>query len=185
MLRRTTAVAAAALGAALLLLVTGRTWFTVTGTGQVPLPPVDVSGSSVSPGIPALALVALAGAGGLLAARGVLRRLVGVLLAAAGAAVVVLAGTDGLLPGARDAALQAARDDLPLVSSSEVTATVLWPLLALVAGALVAAAGAAALVAGARWSGLGARYDSPSGRGAGRVRSDWEALDQGVDPTGD
>ncbi|RKS84253.1 tryptophan-associated transmembrane protein [Motilibacter peucedani] len=177
---RSSAVAATLAGGALLLLAAGRTWSTVRVRGGVPLPPVHLTGRTLAAGVPALGLVALAGAGGLLAARGAARRLVGALLVAAGAGAAALTLARGVLPGAREHAWEEARRSLAGSSGWTATATG-WPVLALVGALLVVGGGAVALAA-RRWSALGARYDAPTARPAG-ARSAWEALDRGEDPT--
>ena len=114
------------------------------------------------PAVPALALVALAGAGGLIATRGVARLVVGVLLALAGVAeLILLAGHLG--SG--------------------------WAVLGLAGALLVAGGGAATLWHGGRWPAMGGRYTraasgsaEATGPPAGETAM-WDALDRGEDPT--
>jgi hypothetical protein len=110
-----------------------------------------------------LALVGLAGAGALLATKGVLRRVVGGLVAACGLGIVV-------------AASYAITGDANLG----------WPAVAALGGLALTAGGALALVRGRRWPAMGARYERrpPAERSDGTVRA-WEALDRGEDPTAD
>ena len=157
----TVAVLASAAGAALVLLAGSRVWRHLVTERAAPLPPLTQgrTGSALQPWLPALALVAFAGAGALLATRGGARLAVGGLIALCGAAAV---GT---------AAVAAAGSNG-------------WPLVAIGGGLLVLAAGVAAVVRGVRWPSMGARYDRsrpvpPSASGPGL----WDALDRGEDPT--
>jgi hypothetical protein len=157
-------VAAVVVGAALVLLASTQVWLVEVQPRPAPLPPVEVSrtGGALVPAVPALALVALAGAGGLIATRGVARAAVGVLLALAGVAeLILLAGHLG--SG--------------------------WAVLGLVGALLVAAGGAATLWHGGRWPAMGSRYTraaSGPAEAAGPSVGDtamWDALDRGEDPT--
>jgi hypothetical protein len=158
----TTAVLFCVVGAALAFIAAGRTWESGYTHNASPLPPssFDQSGGDLVPGLSALAIVGLAGAGALLATRGLGRRAVGVLVLLVGVALAGLA-----LDRAFDA------------SSA-------WPALTVVGGVLVAVGGLAAVVAGHRWPGMGARYDrSPNKRSTGGTTDAWNALDRGEDPT--
>ena len=159
-------VAAVVVGAALLLFVSSRVWLVEIQARPAPLPPVEVrrTGGSLVPALPALALVALAGAGGLLATRGLARMAVGALLAlAAMGEIVLLAGHLGRSG---------------------------WVALGLAGAVLVAAGGAAALWRGGAWPAMGSRYDrgeaDPAPAPADAEESDaaiWDAMDRGEDPT--
>src|SRR5882762_6140009 len=97
------ALAGCVLGAGVVLFAADRPWVharAVQGSVQVPL---SVRGGSLSPVTPALAVVGLAGALGLLATRGVLRRLIGVLVCASGV-VAAVAALGSVAPGAGDLA---------------------------------------------------------------------------------
>lgn len=181
-----------AAGGALILVAQAVTWATAAiarPTGGVQ--DVSVAGHEVSGGLPAVgwALIVLALA--LLAARGVLRQVVGAVVALVGAVAVALAVT---APGRVDAALVKAAY-LPPAHPVHAGAGGWWVVAAL-GGVLAVLAGGDALVRGTRWGGLGARYDSPAGAEA--VATDdatpatpitadegavWQALDRGEDPT--
>jgi hypothetical protein len=173
----TTAVAVCALGALVALLTASRTWRVVAAKGVVPLPGDDVTGGDLLPWLPAVALVGLAGAGALLATRGVARVVVGGLLAVAG---------------------------LPLVAAGAYGATtatggrLVFPVLLGIGGLLIGYAGVRALRRGPSWPALGSRYERPAAaehvgyedveyvERSGPSRSDvamWDALDRGEDPT--
>jgi uncharacterized membrane protein (TIGR02234 family) len=185
------------LGVAVLLCVAGaavalygitRTW-AVEVTVRPGLPELRSSrtGTDVAPWVIALALVALAGGGALLATRGLARRVLGGLLAVAGAGVAVgaILGRVGLDVGAAGAG------------------GTLGPVACVAGGLLVLAGGWSALRHGHEWPGMGARYERrpqgtpPAAAGdhqagtddrAGtdqrvETRAAWDALDRGDDPT--
>jgi hypothetical protein len=160
-------------GGALALWATTRTWADLSTPRPAPLPPIvaTVTGGDAAPLAAALALVALAGAAALPAARGLLRTAVGVLLLLAGAGVAtggvhtLVAGVPGESP----------------VTDVRLTAT--WPVLTVAGGALVAVAGLVAIVRGRRWSALGRRYDAPSPAAPPQTGDLWAAQDRGEDPT--
>ncbi|MDX3188875.1 Trp biosynthesis-associated membrane protein [Streptomyces sp. MN03-5084-2B] len=118
-----------------------------------------------------LALLALAGVAGLVATGGWARRVLGVVLALAGAAAI-WTGVAGVRFGGY-------ADGLP------VTEMLLGRGLAVLAGILVAAGGLAAVKGAGRATRLGAKYAAPATRK--KVRDPdaelWEALSEGEDPT--
>lgn len=162
-------------GGGLALYAATRTW-AVEVWPRPPLPPREVpyTGGQLLPWLPALAVVALAGAAAVLATQGLVRRVVGVLLLLVSAAVVAGGG-------------------YPLLAQDDIGPG--WPALCLVGG-LVAAAGAAMTARhGHQWPVMGARYErgttrstgapAPDGGrvGLGNTREAWDALDRGEDPT--
>ncbi|WP_432977022.1 Trp biosynthesis-associated membrane protein [Dactylosporangium sp. CA-233914] len=162
----TTAVACA-IGAAVVLLAATRSWQSLATAQPAPLPPITRhrTGTEIAPWLPALGVVALAGAGALFATRAAARLVVGVLLIVAGAGVVV-------------ASLVTLGDGV----------TVAWPLLSALGGLLVLAAGIVAVRVGGRWPGMSARYERSQGPAEkpGKPASQaelWDALDRGEDPT--
>jgi len=170
------AVASCALGAALALLAATRTW-TVEVTQRL-APPAEVrtprTGSVLEPWLTALALVALAGAGALLATKGRSRNLVGAVLVLAGLGVLA-GGVDGL--------------------ASVAHVTVAWPVLAIVGAVFIVCGGGLAAVRSRAWPAMGSRYERPRAPRSpaedqpqfiGPSASDvamWDALDRGEDPT--
>ncbi|GGL96143.1 MULTISPECIES: Trp biosynthesis-associated membrane protein [Micromonospora] len=192
-------------GAGLALWAATRTWSVELTVRPVPLPPVrqDRAGAGLLPWLPALALVALAGGGAVLATRGRLRRWLGVLLTGLGLAVAA-GGGYGLL---------AAGGGYGLVAGFDGEANRQWPVLCLVGGLLTALGGVSTALRGAGWPAMGARYErpvrpTPTGPGvptgpdapgpgvptgpvtdAGspvtgrRTVEAWDALDRGEDPT--
>jgi LPXTG-motif cell wall-anchored protein len=132
----TVAVLAVAAGAGLVLLGASRVWWVEVVPRPAPLRPEEIAhtGSSLAPLLPALGLVALAGAGGLLATRRAARRLVGALLGVVAVALVVTVA--GAIRGAGP----------------------VWPAACLAGAALIGLAGGLAVGYGGRWPEMGARY---------------------------
>jgi LPXTG-motif cell wall-anchored protein len=170
------AVASCALGAALALLAATRTW-TVEVTQRLAPPAVihtPRTGSALEPWLTALALVALAGAGALLATKGRSRNLVGAILVLTGLGVLA-GGVDGLATVAH--------------------VTVAWPVVAIVGAVFIGYGGGLAAVRGRFWPAMGSRYERPRAPRSpaedqpqfiGPSASDvamWDALDRGEDPT--
>jgi lysylphosphatidylglycerol synthetase-like protein (DUF2156 family) len=167
--RLAVAVLLCAAGAGLALFAATRVW-AVEATarpGGLSDQRIVRTGTELAGWLPAVAVVGLAGAGALLATRGLARRMLGALLAALGA---------GLLLGA--AALVGAADPARLA----------WPVLAAAGGAATVVGGVLAAAQGHRWPGMGARYERAGGaagqvREADPTRAAWDALDRGEDPT--
>ena len=169
------------LASAVVLVGSGRTWATGTVDLAPPLPTTDVAvpGVDVS-GARALALVGLAGAVAVVAARGWLRRAVGLLLLVAGLAVAVDAAAFDAVSA--------------LATGGQVptrVGTTAWPAVTGAAGVVLATAGLLTAWRGPGWSTLSARYEPPAPAAPERPaapadageRDLWEALDRGEDPT--
>jgi uncharacterized membrane protein (TIGR02234 family) len=179
------------LGAGGALLVSTRTWQTVTTPRPAPLHDdvLQVSGRTVDAAPTALALVALAGVVAVLATRGVVRRIVGAVLALTGAGLVWRAiASSGAMSVGRARTLVGEHRATVDVSSvvPRVDAHAAWPVLTLVCGLLVAASGALIAWRGHRWQAMSARYEAqPTGPvdPAKAAATLWTALDRGEDPT--
>ena len=174
-------------GAGLALWAATRTWAVELTPRPTPLPPVrePATGADLLPWLPALALVALAGGGAVLATRGRLRRALGALIGLLGAAV-------------------AAGGAYGLVAAFDGELSRQWPALCLVGGVFAATGGLLTARRGQRWPAMGARYERPARRPASAVSTEpdatgdpqapdrvtgrrtteaWDALDRGEDPT--
>lgn len=178
------ALAGCAVAAALVLLASGRVWgraALTTVTGSVDR--VSVTGHTVEPALPALALALFVLAGGVIASRGWLRRIVGVVVVGVGGAVVAVA-----VASRSDVPHELTRQAFAVARTSVSAHTSGWAVLCIAAGLIAVASGALIVAVGARWSALGARYDADGARSVeakprpGRM-SDWDALDRGEDPT--
>jgi uncharacterized membrane protein (TIGR02234 family) len=177
-----------AVGAALVLIAQAMTWATAAvpkATGGVQH--LSVRGHDIEPGLPASGYALLALALALLAARGPLRRLAGLLIAVVGAtaAAAAAAGRSAAGPALLHRAFA------PTVHALATTADAWW-VVALAGGLLCVASGLAALVRSGGWSaGLGQRYEPARavGQPGDPAAPDddaaaWRALDRGEDPTG-
>jgi uncharacterized membrane protein (TIGR02234 family) len=162
-----------------------QTWVTVDGTvtssSQAYTSVLTTGADGKMPLALALSLVVLAAWGVLLVTRGVVRRALAVLAAAAALGVVttVIAGHQTLPGNLRDDFRDAGFSDVPVHYTG-------WFWTAAVAAVLSAAAAALAARQVPDWPEMGSRYDAP---GAPR-REDpessldmWKALDEGRDPT--
>ncbi|GIG62773.1 hypothetical protein Lfu02_71450 [Longispora fulva] len=154
------AVVAVLAAAGLALWLGTRPWLIELVHRPDPLPVERVahSGAQNTPWLTAAAVVAMAGAGALLATRGLGRRLVGVLLVLAGLGVLAASGY-GL--------------------AAEGAARLLLPAGNALSGLVLCAAGVVAVRFGAGWPTMGARYE----RGSEQKDDMWSALDRGEDPT--
>ncbi|WFE30523.1 Trp biosynthesis-associated membrane protein [Solwaraspora sp. WMMD791] len=189
------AVGACLVGAGLTWYAARQAWGVEVTVRPEPLPAVEVvrTGADVLPWLPALALVGLAGAGAVLASRGLVRRLIGALLAVVG--VAVLAGAAAVLVGVT-----------PVGRAAAETASTAphWPALAMAGALLSTAGGLVTVLRSGGWPAMGARYERTApgttapGATSTRPAADrratsaprstldtWAALDRGEDPTVD
>ncbi|WP_308295788.1 TIGR02234 family membrane protein [Streptomyces sp. ISL-96] len=181
-----------ALGAAVVLLASGRTW--AEGAAVVPggTLPLEAEGQDVTGAPAALAIVGLAALVAVFAVRRAGRLLVAGLLAlsGAGAAVTALLGASG----------NAALDEKAAQTTGDAAATAVslthtaWPYVTAAGGLLILVAGLLALWCGGKWPAMSGRYErdgSPRARKApaapdpDRPEDLWKALDRGEDPTRD
>jgi uncharacterized membrane protein (TIGR02234 family) len=186
--RREYAVALGTLaaGAVLALLALQPVWLRGTapsaGGSRVP---VSLTGRELVGWAWALALVALAGVVGVVAARGAWRRAVGVAVTAAGLGLMAAAVTVAVSPAprARDALVGSLGADV--AAGTTLGALAPWCWLLALGGALVTAAGVVTVLHGGRWPVMAARYDrsAPAARTTPRSGDAWAALDRGEDPT--
>jgi uncharacterized membrane protein (TIGR02234 family) len=178
------ALAGSALGGAVVLMAAGRVWGraalpTVTGS----VDHVSATGHAAEPALPALAIALLVLTAGVIAARGWLRRIIGLIVVSIGASVVALA-----FAARSDVAAELKHRAFAVAQTSVPAHTSGWAVVTALAGALAVCCGALTMLVGARWPALGARYDAAGARGRPgdtdlRAMSEWDALDRGEDPT--
>ncbi|WP_158228428.1 Trp biosynthesis-associated membrane protein [Pseudonocardia sp. MH-G8] len=184
-----TACAGLALAAGLLWIGSTAVWYRVLPAGGAP---VALTGAQVAPWLGGVALLALAGIAGLVASGGVLRRVVGGLLALAGLGVLVFAVpalvTDPYASDAPASALPqpphgSTVDELRHQPTQRSPA----PLLPAAAGGLLLGVGVLVAVRERSLPRLGSRYAAPGERRVDQDpdRAAWQALDAGLDPTAD
>ena len=153
-------VVACAVASAVVLLATSRTWSQTVTQRPAPFPPLVTkrTGASLQPWLPALAIVGLAGAGALVALRGRVRALLGILLILIGVATAFLALQTGSL----------------------------WSAGCAAGGLVIALAGVATTASYRAWPEMGARYERPAAKPERKPVTQaelWDALDRGEDPT--
>lgn len=171
----------------LAFFASSRTWVSADlQAGGLPSDAVDVTGNQVQPLLGALALVIAAAAIAVLAAGRTVRRWVGILIAlAAAAGLVITVTTDPSGSGALASAIQ----DSPAFTGDNAPADLArswWPIAAAAAFAIAVALGGLIAVYGPSWPTMGSRYDAPAAerRSVSDNESDlWKALDAGEDPT--
>jgi uncharacterized membrane protein (TIGR02234 family) len=186
------ALLAGAVGAGVVIIAVRQRWAQAVFTPPKPLTPqvVDVSGNDLVPLAGALALAALAGLAAVIATRGTLRRIAGVLLAlfgaGAGAAVMVsvTAATvvsvaaskvaspeSAAVSGAAGSTTSGSTSGGSLVVSGSAGQAIMtgtpWHAAVLVGAFLIFLAGLATALNGPDWPVMSARYDAPGTRGAG------------------
>ena len=179
-----------AVGAGLVILAVRQRWAQAVFTPAKPLSQqvIDVSGSDLVPLAGALALAALAGLAAVIATRGVLRRVAGVLLAlfgaGAGAAVMtsVTAATvvsvaaskvaspeSAAISGAVGSTTSGSTSGGPFVVSGSAGQAIMtgtpWHVAVLIGALLIFLAGLATALHGPQWPVMSARYDAPGTRG--------------------
>lgn len=179
------------LGAAGVLLVATRTWQTVTTPRPAPLHDdlLKLSGRTVDAAPTALGLVALAGVVAVLATRGLVRRVVGVALGVAGAALVWRAiASASAVSTSRARALVSEHHQTVDVSAAtpRIETHAVWPAVTIACALLVLASGALVAWRGHRWQAMSTRYETPHEEKAAQAKTAtmlWTALDRGDDPT--
>jgi uncharacterized membrane protein (TIGR02234 family) len=175
-----------AVGAVVILLAARQQWAQAVFTQPRPLPAqvVSVSGNDLTPVATALAVAALAGLVAVLATRGTLRRIAGVLLAlfgaGTGAAVMssVSAATVLSVAASKVASPAAAAESgaagsttggnsgnggvvLSVTGGHAVMTGTSWHVLVLFGALLVFAVGLATVLRGTDWPVMSSRYDAP------------------------
>ena len=172
-----------AVAGALLLLASGRTWGAATvGAAGGARQHVSVTGHDVVPALSAIGLALLAMSVALLAARGPLRRIGGLIVVAIGAAALA-GGFRARNEVGHKLAVRVFASSAQTVGGSRPA----WWLLVVIAGAIAVVAGAATTIGTGRQGGLGARYDAPSATSTAHdaPADPWDAIEQGQDPTVD
>ena len=179
------ASAAVLVPAAVLVGSTTQTWVAGATSDVLRHGAAEVTGSQAAPGVVGVSLVCVAALLGLLTGGRLVRVLSAGALVLASLAAVALVLLVVLRPQeavAAEVARELARTTPP--SSSGHTTVLGW--LASGAAAVLAAAAVATVVASRSWTGLSDRYDRPDRAPAGprgEVRTPWDELSEGGDPT--
>lgn len=139
----------------------------------------DLTGADVVAWLVRLAVLTLAAVAAVLALPGQVRRVLGVVLAAAGLLVLWLT----LSGDAYDVAWSGPAPGYDVTGDPD--RTLAGPSAAIVGGLLLLTAGALLVLRGHRMPRLGAKYSAPGGKPAAKDSDDdlWRALSDGEDPT--
>jgi len=174
--------------ATLVIVASGsRTWVTgTTADAVLGSASVAATGTEVVAGLVALALAGAAAAIAAATAGRVGRWPAVVVLCLVAVGLAVQLGRFVVAPG--DALGRVAAKQLGRTGSLGTHPTLgTWPWVAVGASVLLLAAAALAVMGARQWGGLGRRYETGDTDAAGprgqRVRSDWDRLDAGEDPT--
>lgn len=158
---------------------------------------LEVTGSTASPALTALALAGLALAGALTIAGVVIRVVLGLLQVLLGLSVFLAGFAAVGNPAAASAAAVTAATGVAGTKSIQVgvidAVTTPWPYVVLAAAVIMVGAGIAILVTARRWPGPTTRYQAarfeptgsaePASDDAGDAVDDWDDLSRGQDPT--
>ncbi len=146
---------------------------------------VDVSGGSAAPGVVGLAVVCIVALLGLMTGGRVIRAVSATVLVLAALATLLLTVLVVLRPVdavASAVARELARTTSPATTGSATT----WAWVALVVSLVLVAGSVLAAVSSRSWAGLSGRYDRdkrPDAGPRGQVRTAWDELTDGQDPT--
>ncbi len=187
--QRRTALMMLAAGALLLVLSSSMTW--AVATTAIAGASVALDGATCLPGARAVALVSLAAIGGLLAARGALRLLIGLLVTAVSLGVLS-ACVSALRNGFAEVAAAALPASVDGSAAVVIDRSMSGPVLAVIGLLAVVGGGLVTVLTCRHWPALGSRYERPVAGDSAVVDNPsehrgsadlWTALDRGEDPT--
>jgi hypothetical protein len=171
--------------ALLLIGLSTLTWATGEAKDVLSGGVVDVSGGAAAPGIVGLAVVCVVALLGLMTGGRVIRAVSAVVLVVASLGTVVLTLLVALRPV--DTVAHAVARELARTTSPATTgSTTAWVWVALVVAVVLLTASVLAALSSRSWAGLSGRYERgtrPRGGPRGEVRTAWDELSEGNDPT--
>ena len=171
--------------AALLLVLTTRPWASGESRDVLSRAVTEVTGGAAAPGVVGLCAVCVVALLGLMTGGRVIRAVsAGVLvLSAVGAALMTLSVALRPVATVADAvARELARTTAPAATGSSTV----WAWVAVVAAGLLAVGAVLTAVSSRTWAGLSGRYERgtrPASGPRGEVRTTWDELSEGHDPT--
>ncbi|HET9633480.1 MAG TPA: Trp biosynthesis-associated membrane protein [Terrabacter sp.] len=171
--------------AAVLLALTTRPWASGESRDVLSQAVTEVSGSTAAPGVVGLLAVCVVALLGLMTGGRVIRAVAAVVLVLASLGALVMTVLVALRPVATVAeavARELARTTAPAATGS----TTIWAWLAVGAALLLAAGAVATALSSRAWAGLSSRYErgeKPASGPRGEVRTTWDELSEGRDPT--
>ena len=171
--------------AALALLLTTRPWVVGESRDVLSAGTTEVTGGAAAPGVVGLVVVTVVALLGLMTGGRIIRAVSGVVLVAAAAGATALTLLVVLRPV--DAVAAAVAKELARTTAPAATGTTTgWGWAAVVVMATLLAGAVAAALSSRSWAGLSSRYERgsrPDGGPRGQVRSAWDELSEGGDPT--
>ena len=171
--------------AALLLGLTTRPWATGESGDVLSQAVTEVSGSTAAPGVVGLLAVCVVALLGLMTGGRVIRAVAAVVMVLASLGTLLMTVIVALRPVTTVAdavAHELARTTAPSATGS----TTAWAWLAVAAALLLMVGAALTALSSRSWAGLSSRYergDKPASGPRGEVRTTWDELSDGRDPT--
>ena len=171
--------------AALALLLTTRPWVVGESRDVLSAGTTEVTGGAAAPGVVGLVVVTVVALLGLMTGGRLIRGVSGVVLVVAAAGATALTLLVVLRPV--DAVSAAVAKELARTTAPDATGTTTgWGWAAVVVMAALLAGALAAALSSRSWAGLSSRYERgsrPDSGPRGQVRSAWDELSEGGDPT--
>ena len=171
--------------AALLIGLSTLTWASGAARDVLSRGVVDVSGGAAAPGVVGLAVVCVVALLGLMTGGRVIRAVSAVVLVLAALGALALTALVALRPV--EAVADAVARELARTTSPATTgATTPWVWVALAVALLLVAGAVLAALSCRSWAGLPGRYERgsrPRSGPRGEVRTVWDELSEGHDPT--
>ena len=175
---------AVALPAGILIALSTRAWVRGTTGDVLSAGAVDVTGAGAAPGAVGLAVICVVALLALMTGGRVIRAVSAVVMVASALGALALTAVVALRPD--EVVADALSRQLARTTAPDATGvTTGWGWLAVVAAAVLVCGTVVAAVSSRAWSGLSARYDrrKPASGPRGEVRTPWDELSEGHDPT--
>lgn len=171
--------------ALLLIGLATRPWATGEAQDVLTSGPTEVTGGAAAPGVVGLTVVAIVALLGLMTGGRVIRAVSAGVLVIASLAALALTLVPALRPV--ETVADAVARELARTTAPEATgSTTPWAWLAVAVAVLLCLGSVAAAVSSRSWAGLSGRYErgaKPASGPRGQVRTTWDELSEGGDPT--
>jgi hypothetical protein len=171
--------------AALALLLTTRPWVVGEARDVLSAGTTEVTGGAAAPGVVGLVVVTVVALLGLMTGGRIIRAVSGVVLVLAAAGAAALTLLVALRPV--DAVSAAVAKELARTTAPDATgSTTIWGWAAAAVTVALLVGAVAAALSSRSWAGLSSRYERgsrPESGPRGQVRSAWDELSEGGDPT--
>jgi hypothetical protein len=171
--------------AVLALLLTTRPWVVGEARDVLSAGTTEVTGGAAAPGVVGLVVVTVVALLGLMTGGRIIRAISGIVLVLAAAGAAALTLLVALRPV--DAVAAAVAKELARTTAPDATgSTTAWGWAAAVVSLALLVGAVAAALSSRFWAGLSSRYERgarPESGPRGQVRSAWDELSEGGDPT--